>query len=140
MDANSATTPGTSPPCPFVCYEFCDTILPDELQILDHAHVVFCPVSLIQMLYLITRKVPAIKTKLRGLFFKGRTVLDLALPAGNWFVSVRSSATRASVLFPQVCQTNAAIHSAGRDEQSFVQQYHTPYMLHVCLDSNVLKV
>lgn len=79
------------------------------------------------MLYLITRKVPAIKTKLRDLSLKGRTVLDLALPAGNWFVGVRSSATRASVLFPQVCQTNAAIHSAGRDKRRIICDVHCNY-------------
>jgi hypothetical protein len=94
MHTNRASTFGTSPSYFFIRDKFVYVELFKILKIFDHTHVVFCPVSFIQMFQIIARKIITIKTELCFIFLKNKAIFDFTPDASNWFISINFSTTK----------------------------------------------
>jgi hypothetical protein len=120
MNTNSFPAFGTGPPYFFIPHEFPQAKFLDVFKILDHAHIVFGPVSFIQMFQIIAGKVFTLETKPGFPVLKNLTVLDFTSNAGNGFVGINASAAGACIFFSQICHANTTVHSAWRDKRDSI--------------------
>lgn len=72
VDVDRAAAGCAGPALPFHPDKPADTVLPDQCQVLNLAHVVFCTVAFVQLQYLPAREL-----------FTGITILSGPLPAGK---------------------------------------------------------
>ncbi len=92
------------------------TRIPDTRQVVNHAHAVFCPISVIEAIQKRTGKASAPDAIPMIALRCGSTVLNLALNAGFCFKAVVSSTAGAWVLGSYKCDAETAVHAAGRDQ------------------------
>ena len=90
--------------------------LPDVLKIVNHAHAIFGPVSLVQMLQSITRKAVATEAIHGSALRYILAVLDPAQGARLRFETVVTSAAGTCFIISYICMTETAVHSAGSDQ------------------------
>ena len=102
VNADDASAPRTPIPRLLRGKESLYAVLLDLVQVLDHAHAVFCSVSPVQTLQAVTRNILALETKSCALPFENLTGLDPASDARDGLASVWVSATRALIPFSQV--------------------------------------
>jgi len=89
------------------------------MKISDHAHAVFCSISLIQLLEPFTGKIfTGRKTKFSPGSFQFFAVLYNALNARLRFIRIGSIASDAVMILALVGHTECAIHSAGSNEET----------------------
>lgn len=112
MDTHSFTAMGTCPFSLFTGQKIPDPGMLYTAEIINHAHIVLCPVSLIQVFKSGTWEVIAFKTIPGSSVLKTSAVFNSASPARDRFDNIINPAPRASVPQAQVCQADAAIHSA----------------------------
>jgi len=130
MTAYHPTTIRASPLLVFFFKEFIDPLVSDVIQVLNHAHVVFGPVTLIEGFQPAAGEVPAFITEPYKSFPN-----QVAVPAHEYTVSAARQASCA--VFPletflvqvdfhrQVADTNSAIHPAGGNEIFIHGSYNT---------------
>ncbi len=98
------------PVFPLGSHERTDTVLFDRSEIVEHAHVVFRAVTLVQL-----RKAPA-RESFAGMIIPVPDLLtgeDGAVPPA---LPVRRITPVAPVLVPEISHTDGAVHAAGSDE------------------------
>jgi hypothetical protein len=120
MDTNRTFTSGASPSYIFVLQKFSHTEFLNIFKIFDHAHIVFGPVSFVQMFQIIAREISAFKTKLCTAFLENFAGLDFTSHAGDRFIGVRCSAAGTFIFLSQISHANAAVHSAGGYKRKFI--------------------
>jgi hypothetical protein len=106
----------TRPSFDLVSRELPDAELLYALEIVDHAHGVFGPVPVVQVVQCGARKAVTGMAMLVSPFFQFPAILDLARDAGFRLEAVVTATTRACVLFPAIGTTEAAVHSTGSDK------------------------
>jgi hypothetical protein len=116
MNTDRAAAIRAYPSDVFVRHEFPDPEVANVFQVLDHAHVVTGPVAFIQALQASTGELLTLKAKSRFCILEALAVFDPAMNTIVRFVDIDSSAAGTLVFVSQISQTNAAVHSAGRDE------------------------
>ena len=107
------------PPFPFCGNELPDSVLPYTLKIFDHAHAVFSPIALIQLLQSFTGIDFTIEAVRPSCFLKFIAVPDNTLPGIVGCACMPGHTSATPVLLPPVSNTEGAIHPAGR--------YHHPF-------------
>lgn len=100
----------------FVRQEFFYSMLTDVFQIINHAHLVFGPVALVQLFNPGTGEGVAFKAVLPLIFFQFGTVFNMAVSAAFLFVDVITSAPGAVFLCSNKSHAQRAIHATGGDE------------------------
>lgn len=116
MNTNSATAFRTSPFLVFSSKKCPNTKLFNIFKILDHAHIVFCSISFIQMFQIITRKLLAFKTIFRLFCLENHAIFDFASDTSKRFLEVISSATGTVVFIPHICPADTTVHPAWGNE------------------------
>lgn len=111
VDIDGPAAGFAAPAFPFASDECTDAILFDCFQVLDHAHVIFRPVPLIQLLQPLAWKIAAGMAVPSFDLIAGR---DCAVDAAQ---PVRSVTPPTAVLFPQECHTDGTVHAAGCNER-----------------------
>ena len=104
----------------------------DIFKIIDHAHIVFGPVSIVQMFQIVAGIISAFKTKLDSIFLKNSTVLDFTSNTGDGFLGVRFSAAVTFIPCSHISHTNAAVHSTGSYKRKFIQGFHRQTLFIIC--------
>jgi len=100
VHANNAAAFRAGPSCFFTPDKLADAILFDVSKIFNHAHSVFCSVSLIQRLHSRAGIFFALEAELPVVFVQFITVLDYAAYTTWRFVFIAFPATGAFVFFP----------------------------------------
>jgi hypothetical protein len=98
--------------------ELVDAVVSDELEVIDHAHLVFGSVSFVQVFQTTTGRIVTSKTELCFTFLNNFAVFDFASNNGNCFIGICCPATGASVSFSQISHANPAVHSAWCNQAS----------------------
>ena len=124
MNTYCAFTFGASPFYILVLYKFPDTVILDIFKVFDHAHIVFGPVSFIQMFQIITGKIFAFKTKLSPILLECLTGFNFTSNTGDRFIDVRYSAAWTFVFHPQMTPANTTVYTAGSYQSRFIQRFH----------------
>jgi hypothetical protein len=107
-------------------YDECvDSVVSDELKVLDHAHTVFCAIALIQ-LFQARAGLFAFKTKLRFTLFYQLTVFDPASNAIKRLICIASITTGTFFLLSEVTFANPAVHAAGGNQLCIYCSLHFP--------------
>jgi hypothetical protein len=119
VDTDGAAAVWASPSDFFVCDKLPNSKFLDVFEVLDHAHVVFGSIPLIQMFHSFAREAAAFKTKFCIPLLQDFTVFDLAPDNADGFVGIFHPATRAGVFVSQISHAGSAVHSAGGDERGF---------------------
>ncbi len=115
MNTNSAAAMRARPSHFFICHEFSYAIFLNVYKIFDHAHVVFGPVSFIQMFQIAAGKIVTSKTKLSA-FLNDLAFFDFASNDANGFIGICCPATWTFIFFSQIGHANATVHAAGSDK------------------------
>ncbi len=115
MDADDLATLGASPPLFFFANEKTYPELPDVLQILHHAHAIVRYIPLVQMFQPGTGKAVTLETELLFGIYQLLTVLDITPDTDFRLKIVVTSAPRTWFFVPDICATEAGVHSAGCD-------------------------
>ncbi len=100
MNTEYFAAAGTGPSALFLSYEISNAGSFDILQILDHAHAVFCSIPLVQMLQPITGESPAVDAIAYFPRLDHPALLDPAQDSRLQFQMIVVVAARARVLFP----------------------------------------
>jgi hypothetical protein len=115
VKANCAVARGTFP---FIHFVSDESIYPEVLnmfKIVNHAHSVFCAISFIQMVQVITGEVSAFETEFYFIILKGYACLNFAVYPRNRFAGIIAPATGTFGFLPQIGKTNSAVQSTGGD-------------------------
>lgn len=116
MDTEQLTALRAGPPFLFVLDEVSYAALLYVFEIVDHAHAVFGPVALIEMIQPVAGKC------VTGEAVPGIAVLQLiagldpACDTGLWFPAVVAPATGAWLPISRICDTETTVHSTGSDQ------------------------
>ena len=105
--------------------ELIHAIVPDELQVLDHAHVIFGAIALVQMFQSSTMFF-ALEAELRFALIYRLTVFNAASKAGRHLLCIVSAAAWASIFVSQISHANSAVHSARCDQLCSEFSIHNP--------------
>jgi hypothetical protein len=97
-----------------LCDECIDPVVLYELQIFEHAHAVFCAVSLVQ-LFQPGAAFFTFKTEFRLAICYRLTVFNTASKARRHLVCIVTAAAGAFIFLSQICHANPAVHAAWRD-------------------------
>ncbi len=116
MNTNEPAACGTCPSFLFLFDELSYATLLYAVEIVEHAHPVFCSVALVEPVYHVARVFPAIEAIPQISSLEHFTLLYPALSPGFGLPVVVDPATRACVLFPDIGAAEAAVHPAGRDQ------------------------
>lgn len=120
MNAYCSSASRTCPSGFLGLQKFPDAGTPDGFQILDHAHLVLCPVSFVQMIKFVAGHFSAVRTKRCLFFLENPAVFDSARNACLGLFHIVNSAARARVGGPQIGPAYSAIHPAWSYEESLV--------------------
>jgi hypothetical protein len=121
MDTKSGAATGTNPFGPLASDETSDSEKAYRLEVFNHAHPVFCPVTPVQVRQPLTGKVRAITAVPRAASFPALTVLHPTPDAGLGFGAVITPATGAGIPEFPVRLAQPAVHPAGSDERGRFQ-------------------
>lgn len=121
MHINDTATFGTCPFLFFFVQKMLNSICFNVIQIINHAHVVLCPVSFIQTFHPRTWKSVAIHTIVCIQFC---AVADDALLYRFIWAVVCSAATRTMIFCSQISHTDTAVHATWRNEHFFIVWFH----------------
>ena len=86
-------------------------------EIVDHAHAILGPITLIQMIQPVARKPVAAEAVPDLPMPYLLAVLDSACDTGLWFAAVVASATGACLLISCMCDTETTVHSTGSNQR-----------------------
>ena len=100
MDTNNAAAKQALPSQSLSPDKFSDTGFFNLFKIIDHAHLVVQPVSLVQAVQVFARILFTLETILRLFFLKHFARFDFASDAGNGFAAIVSPASGAIVVLP----------------------------------------
>lgn len=115
MNADRAAAFRAGPPDLFAGNKLSDPKLSDIFEILEHAHAVTGPVSLIQVLQTRAGKLLTRKAKPWFSILERFAILNPAFHAVARFIDVVPAAAGTFLFVPQIRHTDAAVHSAGSD-------------------------
>ena len=105
----------TNPACIFRANKFPDSIFPDMIEILNHAHAVLLPVPGIELLQSRTGKIIAGET-ISGIFFPTVAIQNPARKARLGFILFTATTAGTVVsLLAHGSITDTAVHTARRD-------------------------
>ena len=93
-----------------------DSVVSDELKIVEHAHVVFCAIPLVQLFQSSTGILSAFKTELRFALFYQLAVFNPASNAIKRLICIVTMAAGAFSLLSEVAFANPAVHPAWGDQ------------------------
>ena len=116
MHADGPSAPRTRPSLFLIPQKLPHAKIPDGSEILDHTHIVFGPVSLVQVLDPIAGILFAFITILQSVSLDGFAGFDFTANTGDFLPRVVSPAAGTLFLLPQVSHAYRAIHPAGGDE------------------------
>jgi len=120
MAANDTTAFRALPFLFFPLQKRLDAFTSDNLQVLQHTHVVFGRIAFVQLFESLAGKISTLITKSRGVGFYRLAISNRAFPAIRAHIRVFAGTTKAFILFPEVRHANSAVHAAGRN-QAFIQ-------------------
>jgi hypothetical protein len=95
--------------------ELVDPVVLYKLQVLDHAHVVFCAIAFVQLFQSGT-VLYAFKTELGFALIYRLAVFDTASNARRQLICIVATAAGAFIFFSQISHANPAVHAAGCDQ------------------------
>ncbi len=129
VDADDASALAAGPPGFLALYMRFDSMFFDVIKVFKHAHIVFGPVSLIQIFESSARILLAFKTKTRFIVLNHRAILDYTTVASFGFVFDVDlvAAPFAMVFLALVTQTKSAVHSARRNQINSHSVHFTPH-------------
>ena len=116
MDTNDFAAFGTRPSVHFLLNELSYTDALYVLQIVGHAHPVFCSVSRVEMFQPVAGEFTALEA-ISGITSREHpTLFYPAQGPGLWLRMIIVPAPRARILFPDIGAAEAAVHPAGGDQ------------------------
>ncbi len=124
MYANRPAAGGARPPRFLIGGKRPDPFHPDVRKVLEHAHAVSGPVSLVELFHPPAGIMVAFVTILQLTLYEMLAVLDTASDDRDRFGGRRPPAAFAAVFIPQESEANSAIHAAGCDQSVTVQSSH----------------
>lgn len=117
MNAYQPAAPGTGPPFFFVFDEMSDAELLYMREIVNHAHAVFGPISLIQVVQPVAREAVATETVPCFTMRYFSAVLDPACDAGFRLDAVVAPAAGACIFISCIRYTEATVHATGGNQR-----------------------
>jgi len=96
-------------------------------EIFNHAHAIISPVSFVQVIQIVARKIFALETIFSLFIPEVLARLNLTFDPCNRFARIRSPASRARIVFPQVSNTDPAIHPAWGNEKGYFCRRHSAF-------------
>ena len=91
------------------------------LEVFNHAHPVFCPVTLVHVCQQLASKARTVAAVTSPAANPAAAILDSAPDAGLRLALVVAPATGASIPGSQVCSAQSAVHPTGRDEFDLIE-------------------
>jgi len=116
MDADDTAALAAAPPFVLFLDKGVETMLADELEVIEHAHAVLRSVPFVQVLQPLAGIRPAFVTEAGKARLDLLTVLDDASDARGRLVGVVPAAAGARTLVPEVGEADSAIHPARGNE------------------------
>jgi hypothetical protein len=93
-------------------------------EIFNHARAIISPVSFVQVIQIVARKIFTLETIFSLFIPEVLARLNLTSDPCNRFARIRSPASRERIAFPQVSNTDPAIHPAWGNEKSGACRRH----------------
>jgi hypothetical protein len=119
MDANDFATICTNPFPLFLFDKLIYSKLLNVFQVIDHAHGIFGPVTLVYSFYPEAWKFITFKTVFKCSSLSFLTILYQTQRAGFGLKLIVPITTRADIFIPDISVTQAAIHPAGSNLRGF---------------------
>ena len=91
------------------------------LEVLNHAHPIFRPVTLVDVCQQFARKAWTVAAVTGFASNPALTFLDAASDAGLRLATIVAPATGTRIPSPRVCSAQSAVHTTGRDQRGLVE-------------------